>query len=246
MTARPFLVIAHRGASSSAPENTRAAFDRALALGARHLELDVHATADGHVVVIHDAAVDRTTDGTGAVSSYTLAGLKGLDAGSWFGAAFAGERIPTLEETLARYGGRAHLHVEIKGQAADLTRRTVDLIRQHRVERSVTITSFARARLEEVRACGLDVPLGWLVAEATEAVIAEAGALGVAQLCPKASTVTGTLVGRLHGAGFLVRAWGVGTEQLMEQVVQAGADGMTVNFPECLIAYLTSHGHAWA
>jgi glycerophosphoryl diester phosphodiesterase len=76
LTARPFLVIAHRGASSSAPENTQAAFDRALALGARHLELDVHLSADGHVVVIHDAAVDRTTDGTGAVSSYTLADIE--------------------------------------------------------------------------------------------------------------------------------------------------------------------------
>jgi len=245
LTTRPFLVIAHRGASSSAPENTRAAFDRALALGARHIELDVHATADGHVVVIHDAVVDRTTDGTGAVSSYTLAGLKSLDAGSWFGAAFAGECIPTLEEVLARYGGRAHLHIEIKGNAPDLTRRTVELIRRHKAERDVTITSFAPARLEEVGP-GLDVPLGWLVPEATEAVIAKAAALGVDQLCPKASTVTGTLVSRLHGVGFLVRAWGVGTEQLMEQVVHAGADGMTVNFPERLIAYLTSHGHAWA
>jgi glycerophosphoryl diester phosphodiesterase len=246
VTARPFLVIAHRGASSSAPENTRAAFDRALALGARHLELDVHTTADGHVVVIHDAAVDRTTDGTGAVASHTLARLRSLDAGSWFGPAFAGERIPTLEETLARYAGRAHLHVEIKGHALDLTRRTVDLIRQHRMERDVTITSFARARLEEVRACGLDVPLGWLVPEATEAVMAEAGELGVVQLCPEASTVTAALVSRLHGAGLLVRAWGVGTEPLMERVVDAGADGMTVNFPERLIAYLTSRGLAWA
>jgi hypothetical protein len=79
-------------------------------------------------------------------------------------------------------------------------------------ERDVTITSFAKARLEEVRASGLDVPFGWLVPEATEAVIAEAGALGVAQLGPKAGTVTATLVSRLHRAGFLVRAWGVGTE----------------------------------
>jgi glycerophosphoryl diester phosphodiesterase len=90
------------------------------------------------------------------------------------------------------------------------------------------------------------VPLGWLVPEATEAVVAEAAALGVAQLCPKASTVTEALASHLHGAGFLVRAWGVGTEQLMEQVVRARADGMTVNFPERLIAYLTSHGQTWA
>jgi glycerophosphoryl diester phosphodiesterase len=131
-------------------------------------------------------------------------------------------------------------------QAPGLSRRTVDLIRRRGMERDVTITSFARARLEEVRACGLDVPLGWLVAEAPETIIAEAGELGVAQLCPRASTVTGTLVSRLHDADFLVRAWGVSREQLMEQVVHAGADGMTVNFPERLIAFLTSRGLAWA
>ncbi len=246
MGRRIFMVIAHRGASSSAPENTFAAFDRALALGARHIELDVHATGDGHVVVIHDDTVDRTTDGAGPVTSQTLAGLKTLDAGSWFGAPFAGERIPTLDETLERYRSRAHLHIEIKGRAPDLARRTVDLIRQHGMDGHVTVTSFKKARLEEVRACGLDAPLGWLVAEATDAVVAEARALGAAQLCPKASTVTGALVRRLHDAGFLVRAWGVGTEELMQQVVRSGADGMTVNFPDRLIAYLEAHGSAWA
>src|SRR5262247_3042575 len=98
-----FLIIAHRGASSYAPENTIAAFDLALQMGAHHLELDVHLTCDDHLVVIHDDAVDRTTNGTGPVASQTLAVLQMLDAGAWFGEAFAGARIPTLADVLTRY-----------------------------------------------------------------------------------------------------------------------------------------------
>ena len=124
------MVIAHRGASSYAPENTLAAFDLAIQMGVGHLELDVHAARDGHVVVIHDETVDRTTNGSGPVTSHALAALKRLDAGSWFGGTFAGQRIPTFEEVLERYQGRAHLHTEIKGHSADLSERTVDLVRR--------------------------------------------------------------------------------------------------------------------
>jgi len=233
-----FMVIAHRGASSYAPENTFAAFDLAIRMGVHHLELDVDATSDGHVVVIHDDTLDRTTDGSGPVTSHTLAALHALDAGSWFGAAFAGERIPTLDEVLSRYQGRVHLHTEIKGRSTDLSRRTADLVRQHGMGDQVTITSFQRARLEEIRAYAALLPTGWLVAEVSDPVIAQARDLGLRQICPRANTVTPELVSRLHAEGFVVRAWGVATEALMRQVVQAGADGMTVNFPDKLIAYL--------
>ena len=116
MATADVMVIAHRGASSYAPENTLAAFDLALHMGCRHLELDVDFTRDGHIVVIHDETVDRTTNGTGPVGSHTLAELRALDAGSWFGPQFAGERIPMFAEVLERYHGRAHLHTEIKAQ----------------------------------------------------------------------------------------------------------------------------------
>src|SRR6266705_642345 len=110
-----FLIIAHRGASSYAPENTIVAFDLALQMGASHLELDVHLTRDDSLVVIHDDTVDRTTNGTGPVAHQMLAALQALDAGSWFGEAFVGVRIPTLAEVLTSYHGRVHLHIELKG-----------------------------------------------------------------------------------------------------------------------------------
>ena len=241
-TRSPFLAIAHRGASSYAPENTFAAFDLALRMGATHVELDVHATSDGQIVVIHDDAVDRTTNGHGPVAAHPLAALTALDAGSWFDGRFAGERIPTFAAVLQRYTGRAHIHVEIKGRSHGLSERTVDLVRSHGMADHVTITSFQRERLAETRAYAPELPTGWLVGEVTDAVAADARAMKLTQLCPRASTVTAELVRRLHADGFVVRAWGVGTEELMRQVVEAGADGMTVNFPDKLIAYLAALG----
>ncbi|HEV8663384.1 MAG TPA: glycerophosphodiester phosphodiesterase family protein, partial [Candidatus Methylomirabilis sp.] len=108
------LNIAHRGASADAPENTLPAFEAALAAGADALELDVHLAADGAIVVIHDITLARTTSGRGFVGRHTLADLKRLDAGSWFGARFAGTAIPTLEEVVTLARGRARLFVELK------------------------------------------------------------------------------------------------------------------------------------
>src|SRR5712691_9435510 len=127
MTTRDFMVIAHRGASFYAPENTFAAFDLAIEMGVSHIELDVHSTIDDHIVVIHDETVDRTTNGSGPVTSHTLGALAKLDAGSWFDEKFAGEQIPTFADVLDRYKGRAHIHTEIKGHSAHLSRRTADL-----------------------------------------------------------------------------------------------------------------------
>jgi glycerophosphoryl diester phosphodiesterase len=239
------MVIAHRGASSYAPENTLAAFDLALRMGVRHIELDVALTSDDHIVVIHDDKVDRTTNGTGLVTSHTLAALRELDAGSWFGAQFKDERIPTFDEVLARCKGRAHIHTEIKGKSPSLSERTADLIRKHGMQEQVTVTSFQSVRLEEMRAYAPEFPMGWLVREVNDSIIAQAHAIGVTQFCPRADTVTPELVHRLHGEGFVVRAWGVSTEELMQRVVQAGVDGMTVNFPDKLIAYLEAQNYVW-
>ena len=96
-------------------------------------------------------------------------------------------------------------------------------------------------RLEEMRAYAPELPTGWLVAEASDKIITQARAMGVTQLCPRANSVTPELIRRLHAERFVVRAWGVTTEELMQQVAQAGADGMTVNFPDKLIAYLKRH-----
>ena len=237
-----FTNIAHRGASAYAPENTLAAFDKALDLGAAHVEFDVHFSADGQVVVIHDDTVDRTTNGSGAVASLTLAQLRLLDAGSWFAAQFTGERIPSLVDLLERYKSRLHFHIEIKGQAEHLSERTIDLVRSYGWPDSVTITSFQKARLEEARAYAPEIPAGWLAREVDESLVEQARRMGLAEICPHADFLDRELVERLHQRGFMVRAWGARDEEAMRRVVEAGADGMTIDFPDRLADYLVE-GH---
>lgn len=112
--------IAHRGASGYAPENTFAAFDIAAEMNADFIELDVQLTKDGQIVVIHDDKVDRTTDGSGFVKDFTLKKLQSLDAGSWYGAEFKGERIPLLEEVLKRYHSEIGFLIELKGHVSQV------------------------------------------------------------------------------------------------------------------------------
>ena len=242
MSTTPFLVIAHRGASDYAPENTVAAFDLAIELGARHIELDVELSSDVHIVVIHDDTLDRTTNASGPVTDRTLADLRRLDAGSWFGARFSGERIPAYTDVLKRYRGRAHLHTEIKGLSPLLARRVADVVRTRCMQEQVTVTSFLREQLEEIRDSAPELATGWLVEQVTDEVVAEAHALGLSQICPRADGITPELVSRLHGEGFVVRAWGVSSEEWMARVVASGADGATVNWPDRLLAYLAEQG----
>ena len=232
------MIIAHRGASEYAPENTFAAFDLAVQMGVRHIELDVHETADGQAVVIHDNTLDRTTNGSGPVSNRSLADLKALDAGSWFHPRFANERIPAFAEILERFGRRVHLHVEIKGGRERFCARVIEAVRAHGAERHVTITSFKAADLVEVRRDAPDISTGWLVREVSDEIVETARRMGVEQLCPNARTMKADVVIRLHKEGFTVRAYGVNTDDLMRAVVLSGADGMTVNFPDKLVAHI--------
>ncbi len=238
-----FLCIAHRGASSYAPENTFAAFDRALGLGVSHVELDVHFSRDGHIVVIHDDTLDRTTNAFGAVADRTLAELRSLDAGSWFGPRYAGERIRTLAEVFERYKGGLHFHIEIKARAEGLASRTADMVRAHGLANDVTITSFWKPWLEEARAYAPELAAGWLVPLGPgsvwdDSIIEEALALRLDQVCPRADITTPELVSTLHEKGFVVRCHGVYDEDLMRHVVDCGANGMTINFPDKLIEYM--------
>ena len=114
LRSRTFLIVAHRGASAYAPENTLEAFELAVDQGAAVIELDVHLTRDGEVVVIHDDRVERTTSGTGEIRALTLREIRALDAGGWFGPQWRGVRVPTLAEVLERFAGRVWVDIEIK------------------------------------------------------------------------------------------------------------------------------------
>ena len=157
------LVVGHRGAPSRAPENTLASFQAALAIGVDAIELDVHLSRDGHLVVIHDENLARTTNGQGLVHEHTMAELKALDAGGWFGPAFAGQRIPTFEEVLAGIGRRVPLQVEIKGKTEGVVEATLAALSAHGVLDTSMITSFQLERLPRVRALAPHAQIGALV-----------------------------------------------------------------------------------
>jgi glycerophosphoryl diester phosphodiesterase len=141
----PVFAVGHRGAARFAPENTLAAFDKAIELGARVVEMDVRMTADGHFVIMHDSRVDRTTDGRGAVADLTLAEIKALDAGSWFDPAFAGERVPTLAEALRHVKGRAAVDIDFKAGPDDAAARIASILDAEGFDDGALATVFVRA-----------------------------------------------------------------------------------------------------
>ena len=248
MRSRKLTAIAHRGASSYAPENTFAAFDLAVEMGIGEIELDVQFTSDSHIIVIHDETLDRTTDSTGPVSERALEEIQSLDAGSWFDEQFAGEKVPTLDEVFDRYKDKLRFHVEIKSkESKGLPSRVYDLIRSYGLAEQTTITSFWKQWLIESRSYAPEIPTGWLVplgyeTEWDDTVIEEALQEGFTQICPRASLISSDLVHTLHDSGFNVRCWGVFNEELMVKVVESGADAMTLNFPDKLVEYLTNNG----
>jgi len=129
-------ISAHRGASATHPENTLAAFREAVRLGAHQIEFDVRMTKDGHLVLMHDAAVKRTTNGSGLVSRLTLAEIRALDAGSWKGRQFAGERVPTFEETLAMMPINFWLNVHVRDDIQVAEAATREIVRQKRTHQA--------------------------------------------------------------------------------------------------------------
>jgi glycerophosphoryl diester phosphodiesterase len=162
------LIIAHRGDSAARPENTLSAFRQALAVRADMIELDVQLTKDGQVVVLHDATVNRTTDGTGNVREMTLAELKKLDAGfpTRFGTQFKGERIPTLTEALEALRGKAKVLIEIKRESVTnedkdgIEGRAIAEIKRLRLEKEVGFISFERRALARCRALAPEITRG--------------------------------------------------------------------------------------
>lgn len=145
------MVVAHRGASASLPENTLPAFRRALELGATHLELDVQATKDGKLIVMHDASVDRTTTGKGLVSNLDFRRISKLHAGPH------GEQVPTLEEVLMLLVGR-HESAIIEPKTEGLEKPILALIRALGLDKQVLLKSFRVSVLETFRTLAPEIP----------------------------------------------------------------------------------------
>jgi glycerophosphoryl diester phosphodiesterase len=226
------LVLGHRGAMACAPENTMASFEEGLRQGADLLELDVHLCASGEVVVLHDERVDRTTDGTGEVASLTLSQLKALDAGSWFDEAFAGQRIPTLDEVLAWAHGRIPIVIEIKNGPnfyAGIEEQVVALIRKHDSVESSMVISFDHTCLPPVKVLCPAIPTGILYSARLADPVAAARAAQADSLRPVWPYVTAESVRQAHAAGLSVDPWGRGLDPVRLRAL--GVDSVAADHP---------------
>ena len=230
-------IIGHRGASAHAPENTIAAFELALRQHADAIELDTKLTVDGHVVVIHDQTVDRTTDGTGQVNKLSLKALKGLDAGSSFDISFKSEKIPTLEEVFETVGHKTCINIELTNYATsldDLPERVTALIKKHNLQRTVLFSSFNALTLLRVHKLLPDVPFGLLTLSKTGSFLANRWVNKIIPyntLNPCFDDTNLRLVKRLHQRGRYVFVYTVNDPEAMRSLSAWGVDGFFTDDP---------------
>ena len=241
----PPLVIAHRGASGVAPENTLAAFELAVAQGARAVECDVVLTSDGVPVVIHDTTLDRTTTGSGNVADHQWSDLVSLDAGSWKGVAYAGEPLPRLGDLLRAAVGRARIVIEFKdGDPHGLAVATREAIASN-PGIDVGIISFIPDVVRAVRQAIPDVAVGFLYWERQEfardiqAVIRMAKEMGAHFIGPQTTLVSAELCRVAHAEGLPVSTWTANDPDVMRQLVADGVDAITTDWPDRAFATLS-------
>jgi glycerophosphoryl diester phosphodiesterase len=230
----PILVTGHRGAAALEPENTVRSFRRACDLGVDRVETDVRLTRDGHLICLHDATVDRTTNGSGAVADLTFEEVRKLDAG-------LGEQIPTLEEAIAAVRGRAVLQIELKGEGTvPATLRVLETVGLAPDE--FLLTCFEPSRLEEVRAHRPEWPVSLLFGQPPPDAIQRARSVGARSISVQFTHLTREWVEAAHAAGLEIRGWNPDTREEMERTLDLGLDGLGSNRPDILLDLLRERG----
>lgn len=241
-------IAAHRGYSAVNPENTLAALVAGARAGAAWVETDVHTSADGVPVIMHDDTVDRTTPGSGRVSGLTGPALTGLDAGSWFDAAFAAQRVPTLDEALAVTArSTSDLLLEIKGPETPAeVARILDAVRAAGMADRTLVQSFDEAVLRAARAHDPSIRLGLLRGQLDADPVAVSRDLGVVAYNPSFGALRNrpSLVGELNAAGVAVFAWTADAATDWAWLTDAGVDGIITNRPGALGGWLTAREQA--
>lgn len=229
-----FVNYAHRGASAYAPENTMAAFRKALQIGANGIELDIQKTKDNKIVIFHDDYIDNKSNGKGKIEDYTYEELYQLDFGSWFDDEFKGEHIVLFEDFAKEFLNK-DLTFAIELKVTGIEKETLEIINKYKEYDNVYITSFLFETLENMRNIDEKIKLSWLITEEiNKENIDKLVQLDGSQICPKACFVTeeGISLAKQNNLG--VRLWGIINEEIMKKVYKLDIEGMTVNFPDKL------------
>lgn len=238
--------FAHRGSSAICPENTMAAFAKGLEQGATGIETDVQMTKDGRLVLIHDESVARTTGAEGLVKDYTYDELAKLDAGSWFGADFQGERIPLLEELLELTKNHGTIvNIELKNgsiQYPELEKRVIETVRHYNMSEQIVISSFNHYSLVECKHIDPEIRTGLLYGEGLYkpweyAKLAKADALHAYH-----RAVLPEWVEEAKQQGVVYHPWTVNDEEQMKTLIDAGVAGIITDYPDVLRGLLQIKG----
>jgi glycerophosphoryl diester phosphodiesterase len=238
------IVVSHAACAGHAPENTLAGLRLALHMGAEAIEIDVHLSADGIPVLIHDDKVERTTDGHGSVASLILTELRGLDAGarSPF-ESFRGERIPTLPEALELTNGRALLVIEIKPPGIEGP--VIEAVHRAEALDWAMVWSFHPGVVAEVRRREPRLPAALLTLSLSDAIAQQALELGAQAVSVLHQNVSEERVRLAHRKALAVYAWTADQPPEMRRLAAAGVDGVVTNFPDRARSLLRSREAAW-
>lgn len=238
--------FAHRGASAECPENTMAAFRRSLELGATGIETDVQMTKDGQLVLIHDEALDRTTNGTGYVKDSTLEQLRSLDAGSWFEKNFAGEPLPTLEELLQLLQGQdIVLNIELKNSIVlypGMEEKVIAAIRSFDMSHQVVLSSFNHYSLAYCKQLAPEIRTGILYMEGLYRPWDYAASLGATALHAHHYAVLPEFVAEAAAYGMDYHPFTVNDPRQMTALIDAGVSGIITDYPDVLAGLLAAKG----
>lgn len=223
-------ITAHRGASVDAPENTLAAFSKAIEDMADVIELDVQMTKDGYIVVMHDTSAYRTTGVLKNITELTLREVKRLDAGYWYSEEYKGEKVPTLEEVLQLAKGKIKLNIEIKtaDNSDEVAKKVVKLIQKYSMQDSCVITSFDYSALQAVRSYDEDIEVGYILSVAYGKFyeIDDVDFFSV-----NASFLTKRVVDAIHNSGKQVYAWTVNNDASIKNLTNKGVDNIITDKP---------------
>ncbi len=230
------IVYAHRGASEYAPENTLMSFYLGMLQGANGIETDVRVTKDQKLILFHDSTVDRVTNGTGNVEDFTYDELLQLDV-IHPNLPDVVDKIPLFEDFLRLFSFRP-ITFAIELKSGGIEKRVIDLLERYDMRDKTIITSFEYDYIKAVKKADPRYRVGWLIKEHTEETLRALSEIGAEQICPRATFVTPEYVSEMKEKGLDVRAWGVKDTDLMENCCKSKVDGMTVNFPDKLLAYL--------
>lgn len=231
------LVIAHRGASGHAPENTMAAFRKALEMGAKAIEFDVHQTLDHELVIAHDDDLKRCARDKRRMKAIHWEGeAETLDVGSWFAPEFAAERLPRLEDLFDLVPPSVELHLEIKHGSSvypGIEERVVDFLHHRGALMRTLVSSFDKEALYSVRSLDEKVRLGYLLGLTTlKTAFKEMKELSAESLNLSARQTTARVVKAAHDRGFKVLVYTVNTPMERDRLAKLGTDGIFCNYPE--------------